>query len=499
MSNLKRSSLPLIIGVVMLLSFIAGSCITALTATKLDFKTENKEVEAIPGYQDAIRLQEVYRKIATTVSPAVVSIYVESEVTVKSPYDEFFDDPFFQANPQFKEYFGEGGQPTKQVVPGQGSGFIISKNGYLFSNYHVVQGAKLIKVMLSDGREFDAKVIGADPETDVAILKIDAKEDLPYVAIGDSDGTQVGDIVVAIGNPFGLSGTYTTGVISALGRPGMSSGFQSYFQTDTAVNPGNSGGPLVNIHGQVIGINTAIQSQTGGYMGISFAIPINMARSVAVQILDHGKVERGYLGITPMTIDETARKSMKIGIEEGVLVSKVEPNSPAAKSGLKQGDIVLSIESQKINAPDKLQKIIGGFAPGSKINLEILRDGKRQTLVAELAERPSSYVANDDMNSQKNEKSAPGEYNFKGITFVNASAEDLKRNGAESGLLVNRVKRDSQMVSVLQGGEIVSSINGVKVKTIDDVKDFDKKNPDLKSFTFQIYSRGYMFYRGIEQ
>lgn len=234
------------------------SC-TGIFSKSLNFVTENKDVLTNSGMDIAIKLQNVYRGVSKSLMPAVVNINVESEMTIQNPYGDFFNDPFF------RRFFGDempGGQKEyKRKLQAMGSGFIVTKNGYLFTNYHVVKDATKIVVILSDNRKFEAKVVGKDPETDIALLKINANN-LPVVVVGDSSEIQVGDFVMAIGNPFGLSGTFTAGVVSYVGRPGMT-GFQKFIQTDVAVNPGNSGGPLVNIKGQVIGINAAIQSQTG--------------------------------------------------------------------------------------------------------------------------------------------------------------------------------------------------------------------------------------------
>jgi serine protease Do len=477
--------------------FITGGVIflscNGIFSKNLSFVTENKDVSSMDGIDQAVKLQNVYRSIAKSVMPAVVSINVESEQTIQNPYGDFYNDPFF------RRFFGDqmpgGPKEYKRKLQAMGSGFIVTKNGYLFSNYHVVKDATKIVVVLSDNRKFDAKVVGKDPETDIALLKINANN-LPVVAMGESSEAQVGDLVVAIGNPFGLSGTYTTGVVSAVGRPGMS-GFQKFIQTDAAVNPGNSGGPLVNIKGQVIGINAAIQSQTGGYQGISFAIPINIAKNIANQITEQGKIERGYLGINISGVDATSRKLLGLGDSEGVMVSKVEKNGPADKGGVKNGDIITKINGDVIGAPDDLQSMIGNMMPGSSVKLEILRDKKRQELTVKLQERPGETAQNQP--KEKENKGSSETAVFLGATFADASKDYLDQNGTDHGVVVQQVADDSPLSSVLDEGSVVSAVNQVDIKNIQDIKTFADKHKNDKSFTFLVFKDGFSSYRGIEK
>ncbi len=462
----------------------------------LSFETDNKQVGSIDGMDTALKLQSVYRNIAKTIMPAVVSINVESVQVVQNPYSQFFNDPFF------RQFFGEEGQNMpkeyKRKLQAMGSGFIVTKDGYLFTNFHVVNNATKIVVILSDKRQFDAKVIGTDPETDIALIKINANN-LPVVAIGDSGDVQVGDLAVAIGNPFGLSGTYTSGIISAVGRPGMTSGFQRFIQTDTPINPGNSGGPLVNIKGQVIAINAAIQSQTGGYQGIGFAIPINIAKNIANQIVDHGKIVRGYLGITPTALDATTRKLLGISDNEGVMISKVEKGSPAEKAGLKKGDIITKVNNESVNAPEDLQVDIGSLKPGSMTKIEFYRDKKKTEVDLKLEERPSE-IARANQPSEESNSTTNGEtFNFMGAVFVAPSDSILQQNGADFGVMVSEVKDDSIFAGTLEEGSIVSGINQVDIKTLNDLKTFASKNKNTKSFTFLIVKDGFMYYRGVEK
>jgi serine protease Do len=470
--------------------FLLGLSCGHLFSQNISYQTKNDVVENTPNFSSVLALQDVLRNIAKSVMPAVVSITVESEQVIPNPYADFFNDPFF------RRFFGYEEQPRefRRKLQGAGSGFIVSKDGYIFSNYHVIKGAQKIIVILSDNRQFEAKVVGYDEELDFAVLKINANN-LPVVAIGDSDTVQVGDFAIAIGNPFGLSGTYTFGVVSAIARQGMT-GFQKFIQTDTAVNPGNSGGPLINIRGQVVGINTAIRSKTGAYEGISFAIPINTAINSASQILNKGSVERGYLGVSLGEIDATTRKML--GIENGVLIARVEKDSPAEKAGIKPRDIILKVNGKVVKKPEDVQFLIGSSAPGSSVTLEILRDGKKISVSATLVKRPSGGVA-QAKPGEKEESSSAGSVEFLGGTFVSATSSQLQANGADYGVLVQSLSDESPLAEILEPGVIVMAINNEPIKNLEDFKSFVKKHGKEKSFLFVIASRGYVYYRGIER
>jgi serine protease Do len=464
-------------------------------AAELKFKNENREVEKIEGLDSIVKMQNVFRQIAKSVMPAVVSIHVEGEVTMRNPHAELFRrDPFF------KRFFGEMDEQQKRKIQGQGSGFIFTPDGYIFSNHHVINNAKKITVTLSDERSFEAKLVGSDPETDIALLKIEA-DNLPVAAIGDPSQSEIGDWVIAIGNPFGLAGSYTFGTISAIGRPGMQSGFQQFIQTDVPVNPGNSGGPLVNIRGQVIGINTAIQSRTGGYMGISFAVPVDIAKDVASQIASTGKVVRGYLGIVPAEIDPATRKIMKLKDDEGILVSKMEPGSPAEKSGLLAGDIITKVNNIPVNRPDKLQREIGAIKPGSSVSLEVLRENKKIRISVTLLARPVGDEWNNQKQADKLENQnavSSDQYNFNGTVFREAPQNYLSRNGANYGLAVISVKNGSLFSGILRKGEIVTEINNIQLKNIQDLKNFAENNKKTKSYTLKVVKGGFLSLRSIE-
>ncbi len=490
---LKRSALW--VSVVLVLSGGVFLGCQSVFSKSLTLETENKAVASAKDLDVGLKLQNIYRLIAKSVTPAVVSIQVESEQIVRNPYSQFFNDPFFQ------QFFGQQGQMPKQFkqkLQALGSGFIVTPDGYIFSNYHVVKDATKIQVILSDKRQFKAKVIGTDPDTDIALLKINA-QNLPVAAVGDSKNIQVGDLVMAIGNPFGLTGTYTSGIISFVGRPGMMSGFQHFIQTDAPVNPGNSGGPLVNIHGQVIGINSAIQTQSGGYEGISFAVPINTAKNIADQLITSGKIERGYMGVNISSLDKAARKVFRIPDDLGVLVTKVEKNGPAEKAGMKQGDIITRVNGTTVETPDDLQVAIGNLKPGTSATLQVYRRTKRMTIKVTLAERPKT-VSEAALGGNKTPSNPSGEtYKYQGVIFGAASQAMLEQNNAQYGVAVESVNEDSPLSGTLQAGDLIIGINDTEIHNTKELKAFAKKNPNPKSLVFMVMEKGFLIYRGIEQ
>jgi serine protease Do len=329
--------------------------------------------------QVARELSNAFTSVAKEAMPAVVSIKVEKSVEVAGgPFG--LNDPFGLFNDDLlRKFFGDRmapppQRPRKYQEQGQGSGFIISKDGYILTNNHVVGDVDKITVELQDGRKFEnAKLIGTDPGSEVALIKIDG-DNFPILPMGDSDKIEIGDWVVAIGNPFGLSETVTVGVISAVGRSNVHiAAYEDFIQTDAAINPGNSGGPLIDLDGRVIGINTAIFSQSGGYMGIGLAIPINMAKTIESQLKAHGKVTRGYLGL--LAQDVTADMANLLGLKssEGVVVSSIEKGSPADKAGLVTGDVLMEMDGKKIESYDALRNQVAMLNPGTDVKFLIMR------------------------------------------------------------------------------------------------------------------------------
>src|SRR5882672_10062676 len=325
-----------------------------------------------------------YADIVSRVSPAVITIH--SELRVRAPQQfPFMDDPIF------RQFFGDRGNMPQQSPElhreALGSGVIVTTDGYILTNHHVVDGAEQIKVDLNDNRTLDAKVVGLDPPSDLAVLKVDASS-LPVLTLGDSDRTRVGDVVLALGNPLGIGQTVTMGIISAKGRQtGLSNGsFEDFLQTDAAINQGNSGGALVSTASELIGINSQILSPSGGSIGIGFAIPSNMARTVADTLVKYGKVRRGQLGITVVKANSEPARLLGVKETKGVVVAQVQPGGAADRAGLRAGDVITSFNGMEVNDPNAFRNHVASTAPGIDVTLTILRDGREQQIHAKLGE-----------------------------------------------------------------------------------------------------------------
>jgi serine protease Do len=337
------------------------------------------------------------------------------------------DDPLFEFFRRFMPEMPEGAPPPGERM-GVGSGFIISEDGYILTNAHVVADAKEVTVRLADAkREFKAKVVGADERTDVAVLKVDAKG-LPVAKIGKSSTVQPGEWVAAIGSPFGFSNTITAGIVSATERSLPAETYVPFIQTDVAVNPGNSGGPLLNLDGEVIGINSMIYSRTGGYMGVSFAIPIETALEVSRQLRETGKVTRGRLGVMIQPLTKELAQSFKLDTTDGVVVANVEANSPAAKAGLQAGDVILSYNGKALSDANNLPRLVGTTHPGEQAKLEIVRDGKRQTLTATIAEAPAKTASAAGSSPRSKEGAVPSRL---GLSVRELTPQEREKVGVE--------------------------------------------------------------------
>ncbi len=414
------------------------------------------------------RSSKAFVHVVKQAKPAVVHIKVE-KTTQGGGYgqlpEELFNHPFFEQffGPQFRQ------MPRREFKQrGQGSGFIISKDGFILTNNHVVEEADTIKVVLGDNREFEAKVIGTDPQTDVALLKIEDPKNLPVLPLGDSSRLEVGEWVIAIGNPFGLSQTVTVGVVSATGRSSVGiSEYEDFIQTDAAINPGNSGGPLINAHGEVVGINTALFSRTGGYMGIGFAIPINMAKNIEDQLQQRGKVVRGWLGVVIQNVDKDLAEQFGLKEAKGILVSEVQENSPASAAGIKQGDIILKLNDVQMADVSELRNRVAMIQPGSTATLQIVREGREKKIQVTIAEQPSDFTSTGKPADMKN----PLE-NF-GLTLQELTPELAEKFDYQqgSGLIISDVKPGSPADSAnLKPGYLVEEVDKVKVRSMNDMK-----------------------------
>src|SRR5580692_953940 len=400
-----------------------------------------------------------YRAIVSRNQAAVVGITTAGPITTATPQEFNGGGNGGDDNP-FSQFF-RGQMPRPHGVQhAQGSGFLISADGLVLTNAHVVDGAKEVTVKLSDHREYKAKVLGADKSSDIAVLKIDA-HNLPTVTLGNSDKLGVGDYVLAIGEPFGLEETATAGIVSAKGRSLPGDGYVPFIQTDAAVNPGNSGGPLFDADGAVVGINAQIYSNSGGYQGVSFAIPINLAVQIKDQIVKTGKVAHSRLGVEVQTLDQSLADSFKMKSPNGALVAKVMPDSAAASAGVKVGDVILKFNGDAIVDAGQLSAHVGATAPGEKASLEIWRDGKTLTLAATIGNAAQLASADEGASA-----SAPARL---GLALRPLSPEERRQAGVSGGLVVE----DSQGRAAeagIQAGDVVLSVDGTPVQSVEQLR-----------------------------
>jgi serine protease Do len=363
------------------------------------------KTEAAPpsdARQLADQLSGLFESASEAVGPSVVPIFAEQTADAgNDQMQQFFGDEFFR---RFFNAPGQGGQGGwSQTVRSMGSGVIMSSDGYILTNNHVVSGAEKLTVVLGDDKRLDAKIVGTDPQTDVAVIKVDAK-DLPVAKIGNSDDTRVGQWVIAVGNPFQLLHSVTAGIVSAKGRSSVGlAAYEDFIQTDASINPGNSGGALADLDGNVIGINTAISSPSGANAGVGFAIPINMARNVMESLIANGKVSRGYLALVPQDLNEDLARAMGVSEDGGALVGDVKAGGPSDQAGIKRGDIITEFDGHKVKDATDLRKRVAETAPDSRVDVKVVRDGHPQTLHEKLDERPDQEVAQRPGMQQKEE------------------------------------------------------------------------------------------------
>jgi serine protease Do len=422
-----------------------------------------------------------FTDVAKAVTPAVVNIttvVVEQTAEgrigpdeLRERMEEFFGRPFGPRG--FRGPQGPG-EPRGRRGGGQGSGVIVSPDGYVLTNNHVIDGAREVTVTLPDKREFKGRIVGTDPKTDLAVVKIDG-QNLPTVAWGDASKLQVGEYVLAVGNPFGLSSTVTLGIVSALGRGRMGiTQYEDFIQTDAAINPGNSGGALVNTRGELVGINTAIFSQTGGYQGVGFAVPTSMARPVYDSLIKNGKVVRGFLGIGIQDLNQDLAKSFRIKEAKGALVSDVKEDGPADQGGIKQGDVITAYQGSPVDDAVALQRMVTKTAVGNKVAIKVMRDGQEKELTVTIGEQPDTP------------KTAKADAGDKDYAFAGASVQDLDQDiakelgitGKVQGVVVTSVEPDSGAEKAgLMPGDVIREINRRPVKS---VKDFEKMAAGVK-------------------
>lgn len=399
-----------------------------------------------------------FASIASTQGAAVVNISVSGTVKTAGIPGMDPSDPMFELFRRFQPNMPQ----TETPMNGLGSGFIVKSDGVILTNAHVVDKADVVTVKLSDKREFQAKVVGVDKLTDVAVLKIDAK-DLPTVRIGSTKSSNVGDWVVAIGSPFGFDNTVTAGIISAKSRALPDEGYVPFLQTDVAINPGNSGGPLFNLNGEVIGINSQIYSRSGGYQGLSFAIPIDVAMGIEQQLLEKGKVSRGRLGIGVQAINQDLASSFGLQVPNGALVSNVEKNGPADKAGLEPGDVILKFNGQSIDRSSDLPPMVGSIKPGSTVSVEVWRNKQLKKLTVRIDEMQTAQA---DPAASMDSKQAR-----LGVSVRPLTSQELAQTQLKQGLLVEEVGKGPAANAGIQPGDVILAVNGDQVKSVSQLQD----------------------------
>jgi serine protease Do len=442
-----------------------------------------------PQLEESLRFAQslslAFENVASIITPSVVNIKAVSKPKKKSEASQSrARDPFFE---QFREFFGDdfverfGGPqqaPGRPDAQNAGTGVIVSSDGRILTNNHVVEGADEITVQLADGRTFKAKKVGSDPRSDLAVIKIKATGLTP-AKLGSSDTLKIGEWVVAAGNPFGLDNSITAGIVSAKGRSILGSGqYEDFIQTDAAINPGNSGGPLVNLRGEVIGINTAIFSRSGGYMGIGFAIPVNMAKHVMESLIDSGKVVRGWLGVAIQPVTEEAARSFGYKSTDGALVGGVEDGTPAGKAGIRQGDIITQIDDLQIKNVNQLRNHIAALKPGTSVRIKLFRNGDTESVKVKIGELPAEF---SNMPPEASEPDSGSTLDM-GISVEPLTEQLAKKLGSKkrSGVVINGIKPGSAAESAgLRPGDVVISVNNQKIESVPELEEA-LKDADLK-------------------
>jgi len=462
----------IIIGVAILLAgFLLGG-VTFYLLGKMTGQQRHPPYSGTPNVpRQILETSRAFSEIVGAVSPAVVNI--STTKVVKREPGAGPEDPFFD----FLGPFHDFSLPKKWKERSLGSGVIVSPDGYIITNNHVVEKSDEIKITLPDRRTFRGNIVGADPKTDIAILKIDASN-LPTLKWGDSDTLQVGEFVLAIGSPYGLSNTVTMGIISAVGRANVGiADYEDFIQTDAAINPGNSGGPLVNIKGELIGINTAIFSRTGGYQGIGFAVPCNMVRLIMEQLMQQGKVTRGWIGVTIQELTPELAHEFGLKKSKGALVSDVAKDSPAGKAGIKRGDVIIELNGKEIKDVSSLRNMVAQSKAGSEITLKMLRSGKELTVRVVIVELPREVAEVAPARLAPD----PEARVLTGLTVMNLTREIIRQLGFtkdEKGVVVVRVEPGSPADDAeLKKGDIIKEINR---KEIDSIEAFNRSSTNIK-------------------
>jgi serine protease Do len=454
-------------------------------------QSEDRTDRPITSLRD---LNNAFVELAETVNPTVVTVFTEKVLRVRQSPSLFFDHPF---NDFFGEFFqrprAPQGREREYRQQGLGSGVVVSPDGHIITNNHVIAGADTINVRFIDGETLPAEVVGADEKTDIAVLRVDA-DNLASIKIGDSDQLRVGEMVLAIGSPLSpnLAHSVTSGIVSAKGRSNVGlADYEDFIQTDAAINPGNSGGALINLDGELVGINTAIASRSGGYQGIGFAVPSNTASRIMNSLIEHGTVVRGWLGIYIQDIDETLAAAMDLERREGALVADVTEGGPAESSGIMQGDIVVSMDGEKIENSTQLRNEVAARQPGSKTTLEILRDGTKKRITVTLAELPTDEVA-EDVGDRLEEQ-----FGFTVVPFDDELATKYRLNRSLDGVVVTSVTAEGPAERAgLREGDLIVEINR---SPTEDLEQFNEQVRNLKkgsTFLLRVVRMNRSFFVG---
>ncbi|MCS6988329.1 MAG: Do family serine endopeptidase [Chloroherpetonaceae bacterium] len=472
------------IGVVIGVVAITGLQVTGVGAAqtrKEPLSIGNATYSPTPAMTWLKSMNQAFIDIANIAKPTVVSIDISAKpARLRAPKDRFHDfdgEEDGNEGDLFRFFFRPPGGELPPIR-GSGSGVIISSDGYIITNHHVVKDAAekgTITVILDDKREFKAKFVGSDPLTDIAVVKIEA-QDLPVIAFGNSDSVQVGEWVFAVGNPFSLASTVTAGIVSAVGRNigiiGDSYGVESFIQTDAAVNPGNSGGALVNAEGKLVGINTAIATRNGGYQGYSFAVPSNIAKVVAEDLIKYGKISRGYIGVQIKPVDATAAKALGLSKPEGAWVQQLVKGGAAESAGIKEGDVILSIDGRKVSAPNDLQAYVARKHAGDEVTLKVWRDGREREIRVRLKPRAEDeQLAVSNGSKPDDEDVAPARLKELGLDVKELTESDKKRYEVDYGVRVSSVQPFGQAESRgIVAGDVIMEVNGEKVRSVSEFK-----------------------------
>lgn len=479
--TLKLFRRPLWPLVVIALTFAIGAT-GSFSDTHLVAASRSELKPAATVAADTVDLKpSTFAPVVQKVMPSVVNIFSSHKVATDTrDLQQFLDEPLFRRF--LPDQFRQPVIPRQRHERSLGSGVVISSDGYIVTNNHVIDGGTDIKVSLSDKSEFPARVVGKDSRTDLAVLKIE-KTGLPALPLGDSSKVQVGDVVLAIGNPFGVGQTVTMGIVSATGRDLGIDDYEDFIQTDAAINPGNSGGALVSAEGRLIGINTAIISRSGGNQGVGFAIPASLARNITDQIIHTGKVSRAFLGVMIQPITPDLARAFKLSKSEGALISDVNPGSPAERAGLKPGDVVTKIDDRAVSDARALRLMVGEMSPGKTVELAVLRDGMERRYSVALGEQPSGKGDPADVSSGASSLRA-----LDGVVLEAPTLESGRQYGPapnRKGVAVRRVDPDSAAAKAgLEAGDVILEVNRHPVTTAEDVKRYVNESPTDAALLF---------------